>query len=550
LAWTELIEKRGPTSRTYADGDKRSFHTVLGTRLHYEAALDSGVLDAEIDATPVRVDTAAFDGWRVETMGWHYALGRDLLNHGNEDGWVGFGGRKGQNWFKYRLNRVGYIHGPTREWQDIGGLATYDRTNLSQSTSTLTIGPNEDVIVVQSTDTWTGLWATPGGGSIDISWRKEGRKLKEEITVNQAAREWIAANRPPTTPIAETWFSFLFRLDWSDVPRIVRAGILQSEDSDFADDGERIELRDALDRVLALMPLDTVSVPGAEDNAPIRKRFYSDGGNHFLVIGVRCDALVGLPAGDLVFDPTFTDGYGGDATTAKDTHILNLGGNEVNNFGVRTQLSVIRNNSKSLLLFDLSSISGDATCDSATLYLYHGAPNDAEAWDSYVWSIASGNAGWPEGDKDGTLGGAGDCCWNYYDQESGNETSWAGSAGLSTADTDYETPSIGAFSGDASDAEGTEYVASLTAARVEGWFGAPNTNYGIMLWCNDAVDRVRTLCSSDHATTGYRPKLVVEYTAAGGATVAQIASVAWASVEQIAGVAEASIAEIAGVVAN
>jgi hypothetical protein len=255
------------------------------------------------------VDVPAFDGWRVTVAGWHYALGKDITNYGTQDGWVGFGGRQGQHWFKFRLLRAGYLHWPTRVWDDIGGPPDYDRANLTNETRTMTIGPNDDAVNVESVATWSGLWSTPGGGSVDARWRINGDRLKEDVILNQAGREWIAANHPPATPLNETYFGFVFRLDWSDIPKVLRAGVLQSVDSDFADDDENIELRDALDRLLAFMPLSDVIVANDDpsvptEKQPLRKRFYKDGTNHYLLVGVRCDILNGMSAGDLVFDPT------------------------------------------------------------------------------------------------------------------------------------------------------------------------------------------------------------------------------------------------------
>ncbi|HUT21180.1 MAG TPA: hypothetical protein VM366_18660, partial [Anaerolineae bacterium] len=311
MAWSELTDLRNRRSRTYEQGKQRRWSGTLAT-LHYESALDSGQHDAEIDTAPVRTINAQFDGWRVTANGWHYALGKDIANHGDEDGWLGFGGRQGAHWFKFRLLRVGYLHWPTRAWQDVGGVPTYKRSDLSSETRTLAVGPNDDQINVESVATWANIWKTPIGGALDVSWKVRGDQLKEEIVVNQAAREWIAANRPPTTPLAETWFGFVFRLDWSDIPKVVRASVQQDADSDFADDDEPIELRDALDRLLAYMPLDEVRTraPVKEDligSAPLRKRFYKDGADHYLLVGVRCDQLVALPAGDLVFDPTVNE---------------------------------------------------------------------------------------------------------------------------------------------------------------------------------------------------------------------------------------------------
>lgn len=287
--------------------------------LHYESELGSGLYDAEVDMTPLRVDNPAFDGWRVAVNSWHYALGKDLESHGDQDGWVGFGGRQGAHWLKFRLLRVGYLHWPMREWDDVGGTPTYDRINLSQETGYWQSTVDQEQVAIAAGTTWEGLWTTPGGGRLDACWQATNYGLKEEVLVNQTAREWIAINRPPATPPDETYFGFVFRLDWSDIPRIYRAGLLQDADGDFADDGQAIALRDALDRLLAFMPVSQVYVRDHEldeeqEWPTLRKRFWRDpDGNHYLLIGVRCDILNSLPAGDLVFDPTIDEQVGATA---------------------------------------------------------------------------------------------------------------------------------------------------------------------------------------------------------------------------------------------
>jgi hypothetical protein len=314
MSWTEVVEKRIKKGRVYQDDADPLLHTGTFSiaTLHYESSIDSDTFDAQIDCAPVRVDVPSFDGWRITSNGWHFALGKDIAGHGQEDGWIGFGGRQGQHWAKFRLLRVGYLHWPTRAWDDVGGAPTYDRGDLFRETYSKVIGPNQDSINVESWAAWANLWTTPGGGALDVTWKVRGEQLKEEIVINQAAREWISTNRPPATPLPETWFGFVFQLDWSDVPRIYREGVLKSPDDDFADDGQPIYLRDALDRLLAFMPLDTVMAGvkgragGGVDREPLRKRFYSEGGDHYLLVGVRCDLLNAMKAGPLTFDPTYT----------------------------------------------------------------------------------------------------------------------------------------------------------------------------------------------------------------------------------------------------
>ena len=323
MTWTERTDLRHQRSKTYqddADPLKRHLVSTLAT-LHRESAIDTGVYDALVDLTPVRVDVPAFEGWRVTAADWHYALGKDLANHGDQDGWVGFGGRQGAHWFKFRLLRVGYLHWPTRAWDDVGGAPDYDRANLTNATHTLTLAPNDDEIHVESVAKWADLWTTPGGGSLDVTWKARGDQLKEEITINQAARSWITANHPPSTPLAETWFGFVFDLDWSDVPKVIKNALQQDMDGDFSDDDHIVELRDALDQLLALLPVSDLIVIDGEDEAgraTLRKRFWFDGTNHRLLVGVRCDVLAALPAGDLVFDPTIDDQVGAGANDTYD----------------------------------------------------------------------------------------------------------------------------------------------------------------------------------------------------------------------------------------
>lgn len=203
-----------------------------------------------------------------------------------------------------------------------------------------------------------------------------------------------------------------------------------------------------------------------------------------------------------VLDPTLT--LQPDAAAGKDTQVNSAA--PAINYGARATL-VSGVATKGLFQFDLGIIQPNTFCDRATVYFCQAASGVASAWTITVYSIAVGNNGWPEGTKDTLAGGAGDSCWNFRDQ-GGAGTPWAGSAGLSTVNTDYEAAALGNFSGNRSDANGTEYSTTLTATRVRGWFGTGNTNYGMVLI---ASANTGALASSDHGTAGWRPKLTVEY---------------------------------------
>lgn len=305
MLWAEQIDLRTQNSKTYrntADRGKRLWSGSLGP-IHYKSDPDSNVFDSEINCEPRRVNSPLFDGWSITENGWHYALGQPAEK---SDGWVGFGGRGGSNWFLTRLARVGYLHWPTREWEDIGGVPTYLRDKLSSYASHMSMPTStllEGLIAPSCKSNWDDLWTTPGGGSLSLSLGIHGGGLKEDITINQAARDWIKANKPPSTPADKTWFGFVFQVDWSDIPKISKMGSLIEPWQDFNDDQEGIELRDDLSRLLAFLPISDVRVN--EERQPLRKRFWNDpDGNHYLLLGIRADVLNGMPDGDLIFDPT------------------------------------------------------------------------------------------------------------------------------------------------------------------------------------------------------------------------------------------------------
>ena len=309
MAWTEHIPSRLLKGKVYKDGTKRAFFSD-GAPLHYEGTIDSGVYDSNLDMTPVRTINAQLDGWLVEYGGYHYALGQP--GDKSTDGWVGFGGRKGQNWISYRLARIGYMHYPTRAWDDISSTPDYDRANLSQEVREVTVKPTDDIVKSSSRAVWSNIWTTPGGGVISAEWIVFGDRLKENIIINQEARDWVVANHPPITPASETYFGFVFQIDASDIPKWVKNDIVQDINGDFDDSDGEIEIRDDIDRLLGFMPISDVvvdleskPVDVSTRKAVLRKRIWQDGGNHYLLVGCRVDTLNQLDAGDLKFDPTW-----------------------------------------------------------------------------------------------------------------------------------------------------------------------------------------------------------------------------------------------------
>jgi len=320
------VHKRTKHSTVWSEpipsGGRRGFCRTSQRPQHFESVLDSGDFDTACNCTSSRVTSAQIDGYRMVNNGFHFAIqtvaptaSTVQPNSQPPAGTVGFGGRKGQHWFKFRLRNVGYIHGPTRDVDDIGGAPDYSAPpTLSHRAENYAPHANvaDDMRVRNSRLEWGNIWNTPGGGELSITWNIDSAKLKEDIVINQAARDWITANRPwngnnPTWQANQTWFGFRFQIDASDIPKAVLSNIVRDFDNDdFSDDDGPLELRTVADELLAFMPLEYVVVKGQGGRRPLRKRFYKSGGQVWLFVGVKVSDLAGLLPGDLVFDPQMT----------------------------------------------------------------------------------------------------------------------------------------------------------------------------------------------------------------------------------------------------
>lgn len=347
-----MIDRRG---RTYIRDNGNNGNVITRAcilPIHAETFPGSDVWTAAINLEPQRITTGGNDGWRIIDGGFHFALGQPAGRTG--DGWVGFGGRGGRNWLFSRLQGVGYIHGPTRTWRDLGGPPTYNRNNLSTQ-AVRPMGFGGETFRRKGQVLWADLWPALPAGRIDLELVVFGHKLKEFIRVNAAARNWIATNRPPLTPLNETWFGFLWEVDWSNIPQIWQGTQIGSGD-DFNDAAGQIELRTELGERLGLILPGDAWVDGARRaNAPdiltrrrpVIQRFFS--GNR-MFIGIRCDHLAAMVPGDLIIDPPQTtdtatgadDGFEDSANNWQGGGPDNyLAGDVDNNVGLRFALSAM-----------------------------------------------------------------------------------------------------------------------------------------------------------------------------------------------------------------
>jgi hypothetical protein len=157
----------------------------------------------------------------------------------------------------------------------------------------------------------------------------------------------------------------------------------------------------------------------------------------------------------------------------------------------------------SLLWFDLSSIPAGSTINSASLYL----ANASQSLRTFtLHRILPANSGWVH-----------TCNWNYRVPST---TRWAGDtgsdggtdAGCSVSGTDYAAAVMCSMTFLSTDVTGTFKQFVLDTTEVANMLA---NNHGMIIVRVD-TNAIFGLQSSEHATAGLRPKLEIDYTAAGG----------------------------------
>ncbi|MGD9495712.1 MAG: glycoside hydrolase domain-containing protein [Armatimonadota bacterium] len=162
----------------------------------------------------------------------------------------------------------------------------------------------------------------------------------------------------------------------------------------------------------------------------------------------------------------------------------------------------------SLLRFDLSEIPPGAGVRSARLVLQAlGGVYPFRELTVDVRELTQANAGWVEGEGDGTrVPTPGAACWSYLSHPGRR---WAGKPGASEAGVDYSTawgaqvrvPAEG----------GMEVAAELPATVVRRWIERPETNAGLRLWpemATEGGDAV-AFAASEADEAAMQPRLVL-----------------------------------------
>jgi hypothetical protein len=182
---------------------------------------------------------------------------------------------------------------------------------------------------------------------------------------------------------------------------------------------------------------------------------------------------------------------------------------------------------RTLQRWDFSSISAAETVTSVTLNLTDTdwalrTANNA----INIYKVSDANGDWVEGTTL-DIPQTGSPCWNT---KVTNTVNWAGSAGLSTAGTDYVNTSLASYTF----VDGTSGVKSITfnsdgIAVVQSWLGGAGGN-GILIIGDESTGGSWTeIASKEDATPSNRPQLVI--VTSGGSGLALQES-GWSPLEQ------------------
>lgn len=162
-----------------------------------------------------------------------------------------------------------------------------------------------------------------------------------------------------------------------------------------------------------------------------------------------------------------------------------------NNYGTADSIQLVPDARKGLLRFPLDSISSSATCSAATLQL---SVTQGSGITLSLYKIMDANGNWAETT----------CNWDY--KVIATSTAWAGSAGLSTAGTDFVNTNLVSSSFSSPNYTLTFNASGL--AVLQDWFGDASNN-GLLLIGSSTTYYI---ASKEYATESYRPKLTVTYT--------------------------------------
>jgi len=233
--------------------------------------------------------------------------------------------------------------------------------------------------------------------------------------------------------------------------------------------------------------------------------FASVAGQQYLVLTLPSLTDMAQP----VVDPTLT--LQPDAAAGKDTSLSGHSSYNNTNFGANPALMLGRNDAtgyggplKVLIAFNISTIPIHATVSAVSLLLTVAA-QVLGSGTVQIYDMAAANSGWVEGTKVAAAE-TGSSTWLW---KIASTVAWAGSAGLSTAETDYINTLLASYPWTAP-SSGT-HTYSLPVSIIAAW---QSSNVGLLLKAASPANANYIYYRSSDDTTDItqRPELLVEYT--------------------------------------
>jgi hypothetical protein len=414
----------------------------------------------EID-TGIVADTGAWQ-WKLVATDYQ-AHFRSVFNVGNIYEW-----RKGDQWIIVDPQSINWIN---------------------QDNSRQQIAIKQAVTGVVSDDTLT--FTNAYGTGRHFSYAAHPNKLIKHLTIDSAA------NLPAPTVTGTIHFEAEWTISTSTGVDLWLDGVKWAKTNGVrVKTANRIEFRNTANTEVLWYADAPLATDANGRKAQCEYEVRRQGGPSSLFITVRVPKTwIDAAAFPIVIDPTFTDGYGGDATTYKDTDISLS--SPTTNYGSDTTFYTGNYDSgtstdRTLIQFAVSSIPGDPVLDTVTFSIYVTADYCGYARTVRVYRL---KRDWVESQA----------TWNIY--STGNSWQTAGAAGAD----DRESTDIGSRAFSESESSGYKDFTLTPTSK-----SALDLGYGWIVKTDTESLDMYEYASSDNATTSRRPKLVVVYTAGGG----------------------------------
>ena len=241
---------------------------------------------------------------------------------------------------------------------------------------------------------------------------------------------------------------------------------------------------------------------------------------------------VAAPA-DVISFQNGVDGYAG----AEDNMLARVGTSDGLNYGANVYTGVGNprfgnkpNDMRTIWRWDTSALASQyVAINSVTIEINSLGANMRDgrfpSATADIFAVSPANSAWVAGTEAGQQANAGESCYAYLAYDPSTPTSWAGSAGLGTAGTDYDPVSLSSHTwSEGNPSGGTTLTFSLTPHAgltlkdlVDQWSGDQANNAGVVIIGPDLTEAnnksFSQFSSNQDVTPSLRPKLTIEYSA-------------------------------------